>query len=75
MDTNLVDPDLIPGLEGPPHALFDAWRQSDPVHWNPPNENHRSPLPDGHLDQGILGVDALSRSVRGFQKPRPFFLP
>ncbi|MCY3793118.1 MAG: hypothetical protein OXG51_01935 [Gammaproteobacteria bacterium] len=53
LDTNLVDPDLIPGLEGPPHALFDAWRQSDPVHWNPPNENYRSPLPDGHLDQGF----------------------
>ena len=52
-DTNLVDPDLIPGLEGPPHGLFDAWRQSDPVHWNPPNENYRSPLPDGHLDQGF----------------------
>ena len=53
IDTNLVDPDLIPGLEGPPHALFDAWRQSDPVHWNPPNESYRSPLPDGHLDQGF----------------------
>ena len=53
LDTNLVDPDLIPSLEGPPHALFDAWRQSDPVHWNPPNETYRSPLPDGHLDQGF----------------------
>ncbi|MCY4212928.1 MAG: cytochrome P450 [Gammaproteobacteria bacterium] len=53
MDTNLVDPDLIPGLQGPPHTLFDAWRQSDPVHWNPPNENYRSPLPDGRLDRGF----------------------
>ena len=53
IDTNLVDPDLIPGLEGPPHGLFDAWRESDPVHWNPPNENYQSPLPDGQLDQGF----------------------
>lgn len=41
-DTNLIDPALIPSLEGPPHVLFDAWREKDPVHWNPPNETYRA---------------------------------
>ena len=32
IDTNLLNPDLFPSAEGPPHAAFDAWRASDPVH-------------------------------------------
>ena len=34
-ETNLVDPNLIPQMSGPPHELFAAWRAKDPVHWNP----------------------------------------
>ena len=34
---NLINPDLFPADQGPPHRLFDAWRAQDPVHWNPTN--------------------------------------
>ena len=51
--TNLVDPDLIPSQEGPPHTLFDAWRASDPVHWNPPAPEYVSPMPNARLDKGF----------------------
>ena len=37
-NTNLLDPELIPSQEGPPHDLFDAWRSSEPVHWNPASD-------------------------------------
>ena len=50
---NLIDPDLIPACGGPPHELFDAWRESDPVHWNPPSESYRTPMPHASLDKGF----------------------
>jgi len=51
--TNLVDPDLIPSLEGPPHALFDDWRQNDPVHWNPPNPDYNTDMTGATVSQGF----------------------
>ncbi len=53
IDTNLIDPDLIPSQEGPPHALFDAWRETDPVHWNPPPAHYESPMPNATIDKGF----------------------
>ena len=50
---NLIDPDLIPACGGPPHELFDAWRESDPVHWNPPSESYRTPMPHASLHRGF----------------------
>ncbi|MCY4017632.1 MAG: cytochrome P450 [Gammaproteobacteria bacterium] len=38
---NLIDPDLIPSCGGMPHDLFDAWRETDPVHWNPPVDDYQ----------------------------------
>ena len=40
---NLLDPDLFPRGDGPPHELFHAWREHDPVHWNPPNPDYPPP--------------------------------
>lgn len=37
-EANLLDADLFPASGGPPHELFDVWREADPVHWNPPVE-------------------------------------
>ena len=51
--TNLIDPLLIPENGGPPHALFDDWRANDPVHWNPPSERYRCPMPRASLHQGF----------------------
>ena len=51
--TNLVDPSLIPASGGPPHELFDAWRETDPVHWNPPPDNYESPMPGASVSQGF----------------------
>lgn len=50
---NLIDPTLIPASGGPPHELFDAWREADPVHWNPPPNGYRSPMPGASVDRGF----------------------
>ncbi len=50
---NLIDPTLIPACGGPPHELFDTWRESDPVHWNPPSESYRTPMAHASLDKGF----------------------
>ena len=50
---NLIDPDLIPAFGGPPHELFDAWRDSDPVHWNPPSASYRTRAPHVSLTKGF----------------------
>ena len=51
--TNLIDPTLIPTNGGPPHELFDAWRESDPVHWNLPPNDYQSPMPGASMRQGF----------------------
>lgn len=51
--TNLVNPDLIPSLEGPPHALFEDWRKNDPVHWNPPNPGYNTDMTGATVSQGF----------------------
>lgn len=51
--TNLIDPKLIPASGGPPHELFDAWRNTDPVHWNPPAPGYRSPMPGASMTRGF----------------------
>ncbi len=40
---NLLDPDLFRRSGGPPHELFKAWRENDPLHWNPPNPDYPPP--------------------------------
>ena len=45
-DTNILDPEIFPAEQGPPHRLFDHWRENDPVHWNPANPAYRSRMPD-----------------------------
>ena len=71
-DTNLIDPDLIPRLQGPPHELFRQWRDEDPVHWNPPNEEYDYPMLGVTLDKGFwvltryADVQAVSRDQKLF---------
>jgi len=50
---NLIDPDLIPACGGPPHELFDAWRETDPVHWNPPVDDYQPLTPTVTLSRGF----------------------
>ncbi len=45
MAENLLNPELFPAEQGPPHHLFDKWRESDPVHWNPSNPEYLSRIP------------------------------
>jgi len=42
-DVNLLDPDLFPRGSGPPREVFNAWREDDPLHWNPPNPDYPPP--------------------------------
>ena len=51
--TNLINPDLIPSLGGPPHELFDEWRKSGPVHWNPAPTDYNSPMPGAEVSKGF----------------------
>jgi cytochrome P450 len=52
-DQNLLDPNIFPNLQGPPHELFDLWRQSDPVHWNPPTSTYVPAIPGSTMDHGF----------------------
>jgi cytochrome P450 len=55
---NLLDPGLFPAEQGPPHHLFDKWRASDPVHWNPPNPDYENAMPGS---SGVSGFWVLTR--------------
>ena len=55
---NLLEPGLFPAEQGPPHHLFDAWRASDPVHWNPPNPDYENTMPGS---SGVSGFWVLTR--------------
>lgn len=53
IDTNLVDPDLVVQENGPPHSLFAQWRESEPVHWNPPNPDYNSTMTGATVSKGF----------------------
>jgi cytochrome P450 len=42
---NLLNPDIFPDEKGPPHHLFDKWREHDPVHWNPAHPGYATSTP------------------------------
>ncbi len=52
-EANILDPDLFPAGRGAPHALFDAWRSSDPVHWNPPTPSYVPNIPGSSMTKGF----------------------
>ena len=51
--SNILDPGIFPAEKGPPHALFDAWRETDPVHWNPPTPAYQPAPPTSPLTKGF----------------------
>ncbi len=55
---NLLDPSLFPAEQGSPHRLFDKWRTSDPVHWNPENPDYINTMPNS---SGVAGFWVLTR--------------
>jgi cytochrome P450 len=55
---NLLNADLFPLHNGPPHHLFDKWRGFDPVHWNPANPEYKAVLPGS---SGVKGFWVLTR--------------
>jgi len=50
---NILDPSIFPAEKGPSHALFDAWRASDPVHWNPANPAYVPNVPNSSMTKGF----------------------
>lgn len=50
---NILDPSIFPAEKGPAHALFDDWRQSDPVHWNPANPAYVPNVPNSSMTKGF----------------------
>lgn len=53
VDANILDPDIFPAEKGAPHGLFDAWRSTDPVHWNPATPDYRPDLPGSSMTKGF----------------------
>jgi cholest-4-en-3-one 26-monooxygenase len=53
LDANILDPGIFPAEKGPPHALFDAWREKDPVHWNPATPNYVPNVPASSMTKGF----------------------
>jgi cytochrome P450 len=58
MDTNILDPEIFPAEKGPPHRVFDHWRENDPVHWNPANPAYLSRMPGS---SGVKSFWVLTR--------------
>ena len=52
-EANILDPDLFPASRGAPHALFDAWRTCDPVHWNPATPTYVPNIPRSSMTNGF----------------------
>lgn len=52
-DANILDPDIFASEKGPPHALFDLWRRTDPVHWNPPTPAYSPDIPHSTMTKGF----------------------
>ena len=52
-DANILDPDIFPAEKGPPHALFETWRASDPVHWNPATPAYVPTVPASSMTKGF----------------------
>ncbi len=50
---NILDPSIFQTEKGPSHALFDAWRQSDPVHWNPATSAYVPNVPNSSMTKGF----------------------
>jgi cholest-4-en-3-one 26-monooxygenase len=50
---NLLDPDIFPTEKGPPHELFDLWRETDPVHWNPTIPTYVAGQPGSSMTKGF----------------------
>jgi cytochrome P450 len=55
---NLLNPSLFAAEQGPPHHLFDKWRESDPVHWNPANPEYATRMPGA---SGVKSFWVLTR--------------
>ncbi|GAA6155966.1 cytochrome P450 [Pyruvatibacter sp. HU-CL02332] len=53
LDSNIIDPDIFLDEQGPPHRIFDLWREQDPVHWNAANPNYISGMPGSTLEKGF----------------------
>lgn len=58
MEANILNPELFPSEQGPPHRLFDAWRENDPVHWNPANPDYLTRTPES---SGVKSFWVLTR--------------
>lgn len=52
-DANILNPDIFSSEKGPPHALFDLWRETDPVHWNPPTPDYAPDIPRSAMTKGF----------------------
>jgi cholest-4-en-3-one 26-monooxygenase len=50
---NILDPDIFPTGKGPPHALFRAWRETDPVRWNPTTPSYVPTVPASSMTKGF----------------------
>lgn len=53
IETNIIDPSLFPQEQGPPHKVFDLWRENDPVHWNPINPDYNPTMPFSRMRKGF----------------------
>ena len=51
--TNLLDANIFPAERGAPHELFDMWRETDPVHWNPAITSYVSAQPNSSMTKGF----------------------
>lgn len=68
-DVNLADPDMLVRGKGPPFAQLARWRETDPVHWNPPPEGYVNPNPQFQMTKGFWVFTKYAHVYDASRKP------
>jgi cytochrome P450 len=72
MDVNLADSDLLQTCNGPPVAMFQRWRETDPVHWNPPPAGPANPDPRFKIEKGFWVLTRYDDVYAASRNPKLF---
>lgn len=71
-DINLADPDHLLKNDGVPYDQLRRWRETDPVHWNPPPEGYSNPNPQFQMKNGFWVLTRHADIFEASRKPNLF---
>lgn len=71
-EINLADPDHLLKNDGVPYDQLRHWRETDPVHWNPPPEGYSNPNPQFQMKNGFWVLTRHADIFEASRKPNLF---